>query len=192
MGELTDTMRIGHGHAPDAELAFHQALDAMDAPRVLEVGTRRWDPNLVTHHAAWREDADWVMSDFMDGLDVDVVSDCHDLKEFDDESFDAFVAISTWEHLERPWEAGVAVARVLKPGGICFVMTHQCFPIHGYPQDFFRYTEQGLVSVLSTGGMEKVATGYQYPAKLDPGIEVERWNANAPVFLNVVAYMRKP
>jgi SAM-dependent methyltransferase len=164
----------------------------MEHPRVLEVGTLRWEAANPTHHAVWHSSADWVMSDVGAGIDVDVVADAHDFAPFNDDEFDAFVAVSVWEHLERPWEAGIALARILRPGGIAFIMTHQTFPVHGYPSDFFRYTEEGLVSALSTGGLVCEGVGYQYPAQIIPPPEVTRWNPSAPVFLNVAAYMRKP
>jgi SAM-dependent methyltransferase len=165
----------------------------MVAPEVLEIGTRRWESNRPTHHQEWVPDtARYVMSDFMDGLDVDVVADAHTLEPFDDHSFDAFVAVSVWEHLERPWVAAQQVARVLRPGGIALIATHQTFPIHGYPSDYFRFSDRALALLFTDAGMETVVSTHLYPCRIIPPPEVTRWNAAAPAFLNVEGVWRLP
>ena len=39
--------------------------------------------------------------------------------------------------------------RILKPDGIIAISSVMNFPIHGYPSDYWRYTPEGFVSLLS-------------------------------------------
>lgn len=168
------------------EIAFREALNKLEAPRVLELGTRQWVANKPTHHRSWLPaDATLVMSDMDAGADVDVVADAHDLSPFEDGEFDAFIAVSVWEHLRKPWIAAEAAARVLKPGGLLYVATHFCFPVHGYPYDYNRWTDLGLEALFDEPLFHSQQSSLSFPAKLIPPPEVVVWNSAAPVFLNV-------
>jgi SAM-dependent methyltransferase len=188
---MPDAMNIGSGEDPQAEKLFKQLLLGTPEPRVLELGTMRWDEGFATHHQAWAPHASqYVMSDVTDGLDVDVVADAHDLAPFATSSFDAYIAVSVYEHLRQPWVAAQAAHRVLANGGLLLVFTHQTFPIHGYPSDYYRFTDVGLASLFEDVGFEVLDHGYQYPCQIIPTAEVTRWNPGAPAFLNVTVAAR--
>lgn len=188
-----DPMGIGTAGGSAAADAFATALAAIPAPRVLELGTLRWEPEHPTHHRAWAPaDARYVMSDISAGVDVDVVADAHDLAPFATGSFDAVIAVSVWEHLHWPWVAMTAVARVLAPGGVCYIGTHHSFPQHGYPADFTRWDARGLDALMKWAGLETLASGFQYPCVISPPAEVTRWNPAAPAWLNVDIAARRP
>ncbi len=178
--------------------AFLTELAAMGAPRVLELGTRRWEPDRPTHHRAWAPHAArYIGADIGPGTDVDVIADAHTLTDpitgtFAPGSFDAVIAVSVWEHLARPWIAAAQVAAVLAPGGIAYIGTHQSFPLHGYPEDWFRFSREALALLFTDAGMVDIVTAYQYPVTLTPPREVTRWNPAAEAFLNVDCYARKP
>lgn len=180
---------IGTGQAPNAESAFRNHLNSLEHPKVLELGTRRWVKSVSTHHKSWAPHASqYVMSDILPGDDVDVVSDGHDLKPFSDGEFNAYIAISVYEHLQRPWIAAQAARRVLSKGGIVLIVTHQTFPLHGYPYDFFRFSDRALAGIFEDAGFEIVDGGYQYPCEIRPPGEVTVWNRAAPAYLNVALY----
>lgn len=189
----SDVMRIGATQSDHVTPLFVDQLQAMERPRVLELGTRRWRADLPTHHLDWvPQPACYVMSDVAEGPDVDVVADAHDLAPFTDDGFNAIIAVSVWEHLARPWIAARAVARVLAPGGLLYVATHQTFPIHGYPDDYFRFSTAALATLFEDAGLATLAEGYGYPCEIVPPPEVERWNREAPAFLNVQGIWEKP
>lgn len=182
---MTDAMRIG-GSGDDARLnAFLQHWTAEPPEVVLELGTLRWEADRPTHHKEWRPDAEWTLSDVAAGTDVDVVADAHDLVPFDDEAFDSAVAVSVWEHLRRPWTAAHALARVVRPGGSIYVATHQTFPIHGYPDDYFRFSDKALALIFEDAGFDTVGVGYSYRCHIKPPPAVTRWNPGAESWLNV-------
>lgn len=190
---MNDPMGISdssiHG---SAEVAFRQALSGLQSPRVLELGTMRSNPSFPTHHAVWLpEESTHVMSDAFNGMDVDVVADAHGLSPFQDEEFDAVIAVSVWEHLERPWIAADAVHRVLKEGGLVYIATHQTFPIHGYPSDYFRFSVEALNVLFGAPKFQHFQGNYMFPCRIIPPPEVVRWNPGAPSFLNVECFAKK-
>lgn len=158
---------------------------------VLELGCLRWEANRPTHHAhLLPEGVTHVRSDVTNGTDVDVPADAHDLAPFPDNHFDAVLAFSVWEHLARPWIAADAVRRVLKPGGFVYVDTHQTFPLHGYPHDYFRFSTEAL-SVLFDDGWGTVEQGYALPCRIDHRGQCPVWNTAAEAFLHVQHLARK-
>lgn len=179
--------------APAAVLEnFLALLRARPAPRVLELGTRRSNPDRCTLHRDWAPHAaEFVGTDFEDGLDVDVVADVHALSgALGENRFDAIISCSTFEHIQYPWIAAVELARVLAPGGLLFVQTHQSFPLHAYPHDYWRFTTDALRTLFGAqAGFETLGTEYVFRCRIandrDPHIEP------LPSYLNVHALARK-
>lgn len=183
---MTDAMAIGTT-TPSLEARFVDRLQRLDAPRVLELGTMRWEADRPTHHARWLPPGtEHVMGDVLAGPDVHAVCDAHHLP-WPDQTFDAAIAVAIWEHLVRPWVAADELARVLRPGGAAIVVTHQTFPLHGYPHDYFRFSTEALASLFAPPAWESCDTAYAYPCAIVPGPEVTRWNPAAEAFLNVEA-----
>jgi len=159
--------------------------------RVLELGSKRSVPHLSTVHRDWvADDATLILSDFEKGLDVDVVADLHSISEnFRAEEFDFIFMCSVLEHVRRPWIAATELFKILKPGGEIFVQTHQAFPIHGFPEDYWRFTMEGLSLIFGDAGFEKLEPGYDFPCKVVcEGVPTDQGTA----FLNSVIAARRP
>lgn len=161
-------------------------------PSVLELGTKQSRPGRSTMHKYFVPHAkEYIGSDYEAGLDVDVLADVHELSHvFGEKRFDAVISCSTFEHLKYPWIAAIEICRVLKPGGLVFVQTHQTFPIHGYPEDYFRYTQDGLESLFSKqAGFKVIKSGHRYKCIIlsfeAPGI------VRAPSYLNSIIVAEK-
>lgn len=185
------------GSSNPALVRFLTTYASLQHRRVLELGTKRSNPNVPTHHRAmleeWAPLDSYVMSDVEPGDDVDVVANAHSLiGPFGKRAFDAVLACSVWEHLERPWVAAEEVMRVLAPGGVFFIQTHQSFPIHGYPNDYFRFSDAALRLLFEDVGACDVVTCYEFQATLTPKDPAVVWNAAAPAWLNVCAFGRRP
>lgn len=169
----------------DAVQEYRKHINSIRSPKILELGTGRWDKNKATHHKEWApQDSHYVMSDVFDGIDVDVVADAHDLSPFPNNEFDAVIAISVWEHLRKPWLAAAAVHRVLRPGGAVLIETHFTFPVHGYPSDYCRWTDEGLKGLFDEPEWHGQVAKMHYPCTITPPKEVKIWNPAAPAFLN--------
>lgn len=165
-----------------------------DPPYCIEVGTRRWDETRPTAHRDWFDGCTYRGVDMEAGTDVDVVDDCHTLAKFDDATVDAFLAVSVFEHLARPWDAAEAIARVVAPGGVAYIDTHQSFPVHGYPHDYFRFSLDALHVLFPDEGWQWLAGKYHEKALICPTGLVEPWNDGHEAWLNVgcVLKRRKP
>lgn len=172
---------IGEVHGKTLQ---HFTRNIKPGARVLEIGTLRWGVN-PTHHRVWVKDySEYIMTDIGAGQDVDIVSDAHSLSEtFEPESFDIVIACSVWEHLHSPWIASQQVLKILKPGGQFYIQTHLCFPEHGYPSDYFRFTKEGLKHLFK--GATQMVAGYEFKCKIVPPENVVWHNGTAPEYLNV-------
>lgn len=174
------------GPTTDQAERFQELLGDVGGGDVLELGTMRWDEAKPTHHGHWLDGFEHVKADVLDGLDVDVVVDAHELAErFDEARFSAAIADAVWEHLVEPWRAADQLAAVCRPGAPIYVSTHQTFPIHGYPDDYFRFSDRALASLFENEHWITVEAGYAFPCRIVPPPEVTVWNAAAPAFLNV-------
>lgn len=121
--------------------------------RILEVGTKRSEHNRPTHKKNLFSDInnlEYVMTDYQNGLDVDVVCDLHKTRgTFDDETFDLILSFSTFEHLKYPQLCAHNLMKMLKIGGRIVIETHQTFPLHGYKYDYFRFSREAIKSIFS-------------------------------------------
>ena len=125
---------------------------------VLEVGSRMTNPN-----AWWIVNRDlakglWKGVDMQSGHGVDEVVDIHAMPAEWDSRFSAVLCSEVLEHVARPWRALPELYRVTAPGGWIIVTTLTAFPIHGFPDDFYRYTESGLRLLLEDAGFASVET----------------------------------
>jgi SAM-dependent methyltransferase len=156
-----------------------------NARSVLEMGTKRWYKDKPTHHRdILAPYLMHVMTDVTEGDDVDVVADAHELSRvFHVEQFTAVWASSVWEHLHSPWVAAEEVLKVLKPGGLFFIQTHETFPIHGYPSDFFRFSREALHHLFRNAS--ETVSCYEYPCRITPENKEIDWNHAAESWLNV-------
>lgn len=74
---------------------------------------------------------------------VAVVADAH-LLPFKDESVDAVIAEHLLEHLSEPGKAVAEIKRILKPGGLIYILTPFMLGFHSSPNDYYRWTTKGL------------------------------------------------
>jgi SAM-dependent methyltransferase len=147
---------------------FIAFLAGLKKPVVIEMGARRSDPRVSTLHRDWAPvDAKFIGTDFMSGLDVDVIADVHRFsKAFSPNSIDAIICVSVLEHVERPWIAAKEIAKIMRPGGQIFCYTHFAFPEHGYPSDYFRFTRAGLEMIFRDAELEIVGSDYENPCAI--------------------------
>jgi SAM-dependent methyltransferase len=119
---------------------------------VLELGARMHDPRAWWVTARDLARGQWLCTDLQPGPNVDQVADAHALPAEWSDRFSGIVCSEVLEHVERPWRALPELHRVLRPGGWLVVTTLTAFPIHGYPADYWRFTEQGLHVLLEDAG----------------------------------------
>jgi hypothetical protein len=77
---------------------------------------------------------EYVGSDIHPGPNVDVVGDAHQLSKY----------------VSGPlWKAVLEINAVLADGGLLFVATHQSWPPHELPGDFWRYSPAAFEALLN-------------------------------------------
>ena len=106
---------------------------------------------------------------------VDVVGDAHELsRHFPADSFDFAMSVSVFEHLLMPWRAVVELNRVLRPGGVALVHTHQTLGMHDMPWDFWRFSDNAWAGLFNRyTGFEVVKTDLSRFLHIIPGVVAE-------------------
>ena len=125
---------------------------------VLEVGSRMTIPN-----AWWIINRDlakgkWLGIDMQEGPGVDQVVDIYAPPASWTGRFSGVLCSEVLEHVARPWIALPKLREIMQPGGWIVVTTLTSFPIHGFPDDYYRYTPSGLKLLLEDAGFKNVAT----------------------------------
>ena len=110
---------------------------------ILDVGGGRRAP----HDVAWHPDVKRIRIDLSPMHRPDVVGDALQLP-FNDATFDATMMFEVLEHVPDPFAAAAEMRRVLRPGGVFLGSAPFVWPIHGDPEDYFRFTGDGLRVVL--------------------------------------------
>ncbi len=76
-------------------------------------------------------------------LNVDIVGDAHRIP-FAANTFDSIICNAVLEHIYDGNNVVAEMLRVLKPGGFLYAEVPFIFFFHGYPNDFLRYTREGM------------------------------------------------
>lgn len=185
----------------DAFAYFLQVIQSKQIRSVVEFGTAQAVPGVSTHLMARFPGlgrSHYTMVDIKPGPDVDVVADLHALPHDWTDRYDVCIANAVFEHLERPWIAAKEIARILAPGGVCHIGTHQTFPLHGYPKDYFRFSADALALIFSDAGLEVLTVGYSYrtkiivPSELLSWFRRNAWNKKFPSYAAVAITAKKP
>ena len=143
---------------------FLVQLSSMPSGAVLEIGSRARSGVTRRHFlpASWA----YTGMDILAGENVDVVGDAHKLsKLFPEKRFRAVVSFSVLEHLLMPWKVAIELNRVMELGGVGFFITHQCWPLHDQPWDFWRFSSDAWSSIFNRAtGFEIIEAAMGEPA----------------------------
>jgi hypothetical protein len=105
----------------------------------------------------------YIGTDVREGPGVDRVEDLRSLS-FGDGEIGTSLCLDTLEHCADPITACRELARVTADGGICVISSVMLFPIHAYPNDFWRFTPEGFRLLLR--GFDEVWVGAVGPPEL--------------------------
>ena len=103
----------------------------------------------------------YIGIDLHPGPGVDQVMDCHKLR-FPSERFGVVIDAERLEHDTDFFESYREIHRVLRPGGHVIVTTRSWggFHPHCLPNDFWRFTENGLRHLLEASGFKVLDIRY--------------------------------
>lgn len=140
------------GHALYGE--FFKRIASRQVGSLLEVGARARSG--ITRRELVPKGWEYLGLDIMTGENVDLVGDAHELSAlFKTKRFQAIMAFSVLEHLLMPWKFVVELNQILEMGAIGIFTTHQCWPLHDSPWDFWRFSDKAWAGLLNP------ATGFE-------------------------------
>jgi hypothetical protein len=143
--------------------AFQTMIDEVNSHHlsVYEVGSRNVSPGATSKRTTFSGAPKFIGVDVHMADNVDIVGDAHYLHELVGEAgVDGVFSIAVLEHLSYPWLFAASVNRALRLGGLTFHLTHQTWPIHEEPNDFWRFSDSAMrVLFGSEMGFETISAG---------------------------------
>lgn len=114
---------------------------------IVEFGSLQVEPGQPNDLRALFAGREFIGTDMREGPGVDRVEDLRAL-HFADGEVGTALCLDTLEHCADPLGACRELHRVVREGGLCVVSSVMFFPVHGYPQDYWRFTPSGLELLL--------------------------------------------
>jgi SAM-dependent methyltransferase len=129
--------------------------DGVTGKRVVEAGA--FDVNgSARGHAESLRPASYTGTDMRPGPGVDLVCAAEDLPaELGEDTADVVISTEMLEHA-ADWQAALrGMTGVLAPGGV-LVLTARGpgFPLHGYPEDHWRFTPEAMGTIIKGAGLD--------------------------------------
>lgn len=160
---------------------------------VLEVGSRA--RSAITRRHRIPPQLTYVGLDILAGPNVDVVGDAHELASIlRNQKFVAIFSTSVFEHLLMPWKVALEMNAILEPGGIVYTSTHQTWPVHEEPWDFWRYSQNTWQALFNpASGFEILEAVVGEPARIHARrtSPVTKDMPASPAFLGSASIVRK-
>ncbi len=134
------------------------------AVKVLDIGSKSY-----SGHRSYRDAmpgdsgaVTYVGLDLEDGQNVDLVPASPFVwAEIADEEFDFCISGQALEHNPYFWVTFAEIARVLKPGGVCFIIAPGRGQVHRYPVDCWRFYPDSWAALCRYSGLELVESCFE-------------------------------
>ena len=136
-------------HEAKQRMPFSQSM------RLLEIGswTAPGQEAIICRNTIGPLVGEYIGLDMRAGNGVDVVADAKNIP-FPDNHFDVIISTDCLEHVDWPRDVIREAFRVTKPGGLFYLTTVFDFEIHGYPNDYWRFTPECIKQLLQDAGFE--------------------------------------
>ena len=133
-------------------------LNEKEKLNVLDVGS--YDVNGTLKPLFDRDGWSYVGMDVSAGPNVDIVSTDTSRFPFEDQSFDAIISTSCFEHDEAFWVTFSEMVRVLNKGGHIYLNAPSTGPYHGFPGDCWRFYKDAWAALAK--GHDEITLLEQY------------------------------
>ena len=125
------------------------------------------------------EPSKYIATDMREGNGVDVVCMAENLPAmFGCESADIVICLEMLEHAED-WKAALrGLLQVMCIGGSLVLTTRSPgFPVHSYPEDYWRFSVMSMVDIMGSAGLEPAAIEYDLygPGVFVKAVKPEGW-----------------
>ena len=107
--------------------------------------------------------------DLREGNNIDIiVENPYNWKEVEDESYDLIVTGQAFEHIEYFWLTLEEVKRVLKPGGLFFIIVPSTGPVHRNPYDCYRFNDDAMKAMAKYINFQVIEYGTNFDEVSNP------------------------
>ena len=154
--------------------------------KVLEIGSLIVEGQEHLSVRKYFPEAEYVGVDMQKGNGVDVVADCidycYDGYYQSGKESDLILCLDMLEHAKEPFEVIESAKQCLKANGVLLVISVFNFPIHEYPNDYWRFTPECFKMLLRNNCrvykigselMPHTIIGLQYPENMYLNINTE-------------------
>jgi SAM-dependent methyltransferase len=136
----------------DVQAEIERLVTRVTGP-VLQIGSKA---SILDRQAKWRArfpGTQFVGLDLEAGPNVDAVGDIAGSlsalrRDLPVPQFGFIVCVHVLEHVRQPWLAAKNIAHLLRPGGHVFITVPWVQGFHGYPDDYWRMSFQGVRSLF--------------------------------------------
>lgn len=145
-------------------------LNPNEELKILDIGSFDKDGNynygLILNEKKWT----YHGLDLKQGNNIDiVVENAYDWEdEIEDETYDLVISGQAFEHIEFFWLTLEQVKRVLKPGGLFFLIVPSTGPVHKNPYDCYRFNENAMKAMAKYINFRVIEYGTNFDKISDP------------------------
>jgi hypothetical protein len=168
-----------HDRFLNSEAGFWEYVSARPNANVLEIGSRARSG--ISRRSLFPATCNYTGFDIVAGENVNCVGDAHALSRLLPlNHFDVVFSVSVWEHLCMPWLVSLELNKVMRTGGLAMINTHQSWPSHEEPWDYFRFSDYSWDALFNADtGFEIVTRGtgvpcVMGPSQLNPAVQASR------------------
>lgn len=146
-------------------------LDADKPLDILDIGACAVEDNFNGCYRPLFDAPHWRYRgvDLAPGANVDIVLESPYALPMQSASVDVIVSGQAFEHMEYFWMVWREMARVLRPGGLAFLIAPSRGPEHRYPVDCWRFYPDGYRALARYGGFELLEVQTDWQPHADPG-----------------------
>ena len=132
---------------------FRDNFDIVKSP-VLEIGAAFIDDNVSFDYRKLCKELEYTGIDIHSGRNVDIAVDItsdFDIidAKLDHKRFNAVICFSVLEHVDNIFKAAENISRLTGKNGVLFVSVPFAWRFHAYPNDYWRFTPEGIKRLFS-------------------------------------------
>lgn len=121
-------------------------VPVVDGP-VLEIGSK--DYGSTSSFRDFYTQSEYVGVDMEAGKGVDVIQDLtQSTGPLPQSHFALGICCSVLEHVKKPWVFAENLNSLVRPGGLLFMSVPWVWRFHAYPDDYFRFSYRGIISLF--------------------------------------------
>ena len=138
-------------------------LNPNDELKILDIGSFDKDGNynygIILNEKKWT----YHGLDMKPGNNINiVVENPYNWQEIENESYDLVISGQAFEHIEFFWLTLEEVKRVLKPGGLFFLIVPSTGPVHRNPYDCYRFNENAMKAMAKYINLRVIEYGTNF------------------------------